>query len=94
MTITEQVKDWAKTNDYFANNIEKNGVDVFVPAANIYPHIHMGKNFITYSKSSSNHSELCRGDQVFKERINTAQQDTKNPYIDQVCRYMITNFGS
>ncbi|HLO03749.1 MAG TPA: hypothetical protein VK191_11630, partial [Symbiobacteriaceae bacterium] len=86
------VKTWVKTNDYFAGNRVEQGGDVFVPSNNKYPHIHIGNDFVTYSKSSSNHIYLIQGDQVFKGRIQTAQQDSQDAHVIQVCRYLDSQY--
>jgi hypothetical protein len=38
---------------------------------NKYPHLHCGKDFITYSKKSDNHAEIMRGSQPSCERLRS-----------------------
>ena len=91
----KQVAEWATTNDFFTPDFGGGrvveGNDVFIPTAHIYPHIHIGKDFVVLSKNRNNHVELMRGDQVFKARI----QNNLNGYmsdINQVLRYMDSQF--
>eukprot|EP01040_Poterioochromonas_malhamensis_P017639 gene17639-20333_t len=43
----------------------------FVPD-NVYPHVHCGKNFMTYSVSGSNKDYLIQGTEYFCSRIDKA----------------------
>ena len=65
----EASADWTKYCK--AYQYEKQKKDIFVgsPAKN-YPHIHCGKNFITFSESRSK-SYLASGDDVSCDRIKT-----------------------
>jgi hypothetical protein len=54
----------------------KMGNDYFMPGAKVYPHIHIGGNFVVYSKQDGHHADLIRGD---KENTDTIREAIKNP---------------
>jgi hypothetical protein len=92
---TDQVRKWVTTNDYFESDRVQQGHDCFVPNNARYPHIHIGKDYIVYSKSSGNHSHLIEpGDSIIRhDRIHTALQEEAfqkrgNPCLVQLLRYM------
>jgi hypothetical protein len=92
---TNQVRQWVITNDYFEGGRVQQGRDCFVPSNASYPHIHIGEDFIVYSKSSGNHSHLIEpGDSNIRiGRIHTALQEESfqkrgNPCLIQLLRYM------
>ena len=87
----DTVREWVTTNDFFKGNRVEQGRDVFVPSNNKYPHVHIGTNFITSSKSPSNHSELVDAQgTVNNGRVLTCNQDTKSAEVMQLCRYLIS----
>lgn len=86
------VREWVRTNDFFEGNRVEQGGDVYVPSEKKYPHIHIGDNFVVYSKSPSNHSYLLNGSEVFKGRVETAQQDCGEAHIMQICRYLSSQY--
>lgn len=92
MSDAKTVMKWVKSNDFFEGNVVEDNGDVFVPYKNNYPHIHINKDFVTYSKSSSNHAYLIQGDQAYKERTETAKQDCGNADIMQICSYILSRF--
>lgn len=69
------------------------GRDTFVPVNNRYPHIHVGDGFVVYSKTSSNHMELIRGNVVHAARTQQACDDCNNADIMQVCRYILSQLA-
>lgn len=91
----KQVADWATTNDFFTPEFGGGrvviGNDIYIPTAHIYPHIHIGKDFVVLSKSSNNHIELMRGEQVFTARIKNNLKGYMGD-VDQVLRYMESQF--
>lgn len=86
------IREWVKTNDYFAGGRDiVDNQNTFVSARHIYPHIHIGPNFVTYSKGANNHSYLIEvGGVVRKQRIDTALTDAPKTdvFMNQVLRYM------
>ena len=90
----DQIRDWATGNNFFDGNIVKQGKDVFIPDQNRYPHIHISTNFVTYSKTPTNHMYLVEtgSESVNKSRVTNALQDSQEPHIIQVCRYMTSQF--
>ena len=40
------------------------GGQEYIPSGSKYPHLHCGKDFYTYSKTSSNHANMVNGDQA------------------------------
>jgi hypothetical protein len=90
MSVAE-IRKWVTTNDYFAGGRDIADSDnLFVSSRNKYPHIHIGRDFITYSKGADNHMYLIeKGGVVRKPRIDTAVQDApKDAHIMQLLRYM------
>lgn len=87
------VRDWVRTNDFFGTARITQGRDTFVPVNNRYPHIHIGDGFVVYSKTSSNHMELIRGDAVHSERTQQAFDDCNDANIMQVCRYILSQLS-
>jgi len=61
----------------FATNWKKEycGNQDYIPAGHKYPHLHCGKDFYTYSKSSSNHTNMVNGDQVFCGKVATTLEN-------------------
>jgi len=53
-----------------AGHIDGSGSDVFVPQRNIYPHLHVKKDFVVYSTSSTNHKDLVRGSDDYPNRLS------------------------
>jgi hypothetical protein len=89
----DQVREWVTTNDYFEGALVRQGKDLFVPDNARYPHVHIGTNFIVYSKSSGNHSYLIeKGGTIQQGRIHTAVQEetlqNKSAELIQLLRYM------
>ena len=91
MTPGEYVMAFVRGNDYFDHVVDAGG-DLFVPSNNRYPHIHMHKNFVTYSKRSNNHMYLIQGDVAYKGRTETAKQDCGDAEIMQICSYILSQF--
>jgi hypothetical protein len=94
MKTVDQIREWATTNDFFEGNIVQQGKDVFIPSNNKYPHIHIGKDFITYSKAPSNHMYMVEtgSEMVNQGRVLNAFQGCKEAHIMQACRYMSSQF--
>jgi hypothetical protein len=88
MAFVDVVEAWVTSNHFFAGAVQVSGSDVYIPSANRYPHIHIGSGFIVYSKSSSNHSYLVNGNDVFAGRCQTARSNCNEAHIIQVCRYI------
>lgn len=88
----KQVTEWVKSNDLFtlddvATRVLQ-GRDVFVPSQNKYPHVHIGKDFIVWSKSPTNHTDLIRGSKVYEANIGNALGQAHDFGANQVLRYM------
>ncbi len=78
-------------NDFYNALSVKQGNDLFVPSQVRYPHLHIGKNFITYSKTSTNHSEIVAANGFVNEgRLITMLQDSNSAEIKQVARYIMS----
>ena len=56
--------------------------------------MHLTKDFVVYSESNSNHIKLIQGDEVFCERNARVLQDTDDLHIDQICRFIRTQYCS
>jgi hypothetical protein len=89
----DTVRQWVKTNDYFTpafgGSRDVQGTDVFVPTAHKYPHIHIGANYITYSKTPSNHVYLVEtGGVVRMNRIDNALTEQGAGDMNQLLRHM------
>jgi hypothetical protein len=91
MTNSEMVMAFVRGNDFF-DSVVDDGKDLFVPSKTRYPHIHMNKGFVTYTKNSSNHSYLLQGDSSYRGRVETAKQDCGDSEIMQICSYIISQF--
>jgi hypothetical protein len=89
-----QIRTWVRSNDFFNGYIVEQSGDVFIPGPNKYPHIHIGTNYITYSKTHSNHMYLVEtgSTNVNQGRVSNVLQDSNNAHILQVCRYMKSQF--
>jgi hypothetical protein len=92
LTIS-MVQEWLKTNDLFSNYFDvatyvAQGRDIFVPSENKYPHVHVSRDFIVWSKSPSNHTDLIRGSMVYKANISNALGMTTDFGMSQLLRYM------
>jgi hypothetical protein len=94
MGTVDQIREWSTTNDFFDGSIVQQGKDVFIPSNSKYPHIHIGSDFITYSKTPSNHMYIVEkgSNDVNKGRVLNAFQDSHEAHIMQACRYMTTQF--
>lgn len=94
MSTVNQVRTWATSNDFFEDNIVEQGKDVFIPSEKKYPHIHIGPDFITYSKSKGNHMYIVDkgSDDVNHGRVINAYQGCSEAHIMQVCRYLTSQF--
>jgi len=92
--IVNQVRLWASSNDYFEGHIVFQGKDIFIPSEKKLPHVHIGKDFIVYKKGADNHSYLVNpGEEtVQKSRIAMARTGSNSADIDQVCRYLESQF--
>jgi len=88
MAFSDMVAAWVTTNYFFAGAVQGAGNDVYVPAGNRYPHIHIGNGFVVYSKSKNNHTYLVQGDNVYANRCQTARADCGEAHIMQICRYI------
>jgi hypothetical protein len=86
------IREWVKTNDFFEGGRDiSDRQNTYVSSRNVYPHVHIGSNFITYSKGPNNHSYLIEaGGVVRKGRIDTALADAPQAdvFMNQVLRYM------
>ncbi len=92
----KMLKTWVTTNDLFTDDRVIQSGEVFVPSTNKYPHIHIGKNFVTFSASPTNHIYLCEGDMVYGNRIDNvlAGRPTRDlDPINQVCQYIRSQFA-
>ena len=91
---TDYVKAFVEGNDYFENNVVRKNTDMYVPSNNRYPHIHIGKNFVVYSKSKGNHSYLVEKSQsrASKSRTLNAKQNSGSADIMQICDYLLSQF--
>jgi len=88
MTYSEQVIAFTDGNGYFEGEMIKQGTDVFVPVNHTYPHIHMTKNFVVYSKNANNHQYLIQGTEVFKNRAQNIMAGSNSAAVIQICRYI------
>ena len=89
----DQVRTWVLSNDYFTPDFGgsrvQQGNDVFVPTAARKPHIHIGRDFIVYSKTETNHSYLIETGGVIRQgRIAQALTDVTDDNMKQLLRYM------
>jgi hypothetical protein len=89
----DQLREWVKSNDlftkYFGGDRVEKGNDLFMPSEKKYPHIHIGKDFVTFSKNPSNHIYLIeKGGLVMKNRIIDQSAGTSDFDIKQLLRYM------
>lgn len=88
----DQVQKWVLSNDYFTPDFggsrEEQGREVFVPSTK-YPHIHIGADYIVFSKSKTNHSYLIETGGIIRQgRIATALMDVADLNMKQLLRYM------
>ncbi|NRF67355.1 hypothetical protein HLB44_10200 [Aquincola sp. S2] len=94
MTLTiKMVREWVTSNDLYSSYFDvatyvAQGKDIFVPSQNKYPHVHVGKDFIVWSKSPTNHTDLIRGSMVYKQNIGSAMGMTTDFGMNQMLRYM------
>ncbi|MFS2009258.1 hypothetical protein ACCD06_05230 [Azospirillum sp. CT11-132] len=96
---SSRVREWVLLNDFFEHKVRQ-GNDVFVPDTS-YPHIHIGKGFVVFSRTSNDHPDLIRGDIVSTARAQSLVidlQGTKDPRkerfadILQICRFIAHQF--
>ncbi len=94
MGTVDQIREWATTNDFFEKNIVKQGKDVLILSNNKYPHIHIGPDFITYSKAPTNHMYIVEkgSEMVNQDRVLNAHSGCGEAHIMQACRYMSSQF--
>jgi hypothetical protein len=94
MGTVDTIRTWATTNDFFEDNIVQQGKNVFIPSEKKYPHIHIGPDFITYSKSDKNHMYIVdKGSEIVNQgRVLNAYQGCGEAHIMQACRYMSSQF--
>ncbi|MCG8653265.1 MAG: hypothetical protein MI861_25725, partial [Pirellulales bacterium] len=88
-----KVLNWAKNTSQLEGQRVIQGSNVYVEKL-AYPHIHIAKDFVTYSKNANNHTNLIQGQQVWTSRIQTAYQDCHNEAMRTVCRYMLGQFAT
>jgi hypothetical protein len=89
----DQLRQWITTNSlftkYFGGSLVEKSNDVFMPSEKKYPHIHIGKDFVTLSKNPQNHIYLIeKGGTVMKNRIIDQQKATTDFDMKQVLGYM------
>ena len=93
MLTIKMVRDWITSNDLYSAYLDvatfvEQGKDIFVPSENKYPHVHISKDFIVWSKSPTNHTDLIRGSMVYKANIGNALTSTTDFGVSQLLRYM------
>jgi len=67
------------------------GRDLFVPSQNQYPHIQIGKDFIVWSKSPWNHTDLMRGGMAYPANISDALISSTSAFRgNELLRYLIS----
>lgn len=69
--------------DNRVNLICKNVVqcDRFITMPHLYPHIHVGGNFVTFSHNAHQHSQVEEGDFVYIDRVNLLIEQIINETI-------------
>ena len=85
----DNVRAHVEDNMFYEGSRVIQGKDIFVPSNNKYPHVHIGPDYVVYSKGSNNHMYMVeRGGQVQNGRVLTARQDSGNAEIMQICGYI------
>lgn len=87
---SRNVRDWIRSNDFFSGRVTSKSDGLYVPYENRYPHIHVGDNFVVYSKSKHNHIYLIQGSMVFGARAQQAYDDCRDAEMMQICRFILS----
>jgi hypothetical protein len=63
-----------------AGHFDGSGSDMYVPKRNIYPHLHVTKDFVVYSTSSGSHKDLVQGGKEYASNLNSLVPPTTPNY--------------
>ena len=73
-----------------AGHYDGSGSDMYVPKRNIYPHLHITKDFVVYSTSASSHKDLVQGGKSYAANLSSlvAPQTPNYATLRAVLAYM------
>lgn len=86
-TPAEVLKEVKKNH---AGKFGGSNTDMFVPAANIYPHLHITTKFVVYSTASNSHKDLIQGSKQYANNLSSLVPPTTPNYatLRAVLEYM------
>jgi hypothetical protein len=92
MTIRTEGGTMVSTKDLIkeAKALRYSGSDIYVPNVK-YPHLHINKDFVTYSTAANSHKYLIQGSTVRKNDAKSVLPSATNPHMKQLIQYIIDN---
>ena len=73
-----------------ANDLGYTGKDIYVPSVK-YPHLHINKDFVTYSTAKTSHKYLIQGSVERKADAKSVKDSHPNAHVKQIIQYIIDN---